>query len=72
MIKEIANDKGNFITRGVWEEVDDDTVRITELPIGTWTQNYREYLGTLKDGFIVEGKNISLLRFVLLCIDKII
>ncbi len=31
-VEEIANDKGNFITRGVWEEVDDDTVRITELP----------------------------------------
>ena len=31
-VEEIINDKGNFITRGVWEEVDDDTVRITELP----------------------------------------
>jgi DNA topoisomerase-2 len=68
-VEEIANDEGNFITRGVWEEVDNHTVRITELPVGTWTQNYKEYLGTLKDGFFVEGKNISLLRFVLLCND---
>ena len=42
-----ANDAGNgYVTRGIYEFVDDDacTVRITELPVGIWTQNYKEYL----------------------------
>jgi DNA topoisomerase-2 len=29
---------------GCWERVDQDTIRITELPIGTWTSSYEESL----------------------------
>lgn len=34
------------ITKGVYQFANDDTatVRITELPIGTWTQDYKEFL----------------------------
>ena len=34
------------ITRGLYQFLDDDThrVRITELPIGTWTKDYKEFL----------------------------
>lgn len=42
-----ANEAGNgYITKGIYEFVDDDacTVRIRELPVGTWTQDYKEYL----------------------------
>ncbi len=39
-------DGRNYITRGVYEFLDDDacTVRVTELPVGTWTQDYKEFL----------------------------
>lgn len=42
-----TNEAGNgYITKGIYEFVDDDacTVRIRELPVGTWTQDYKTYL----------------------------
>jgi DNA topoisomerase-2 len=49
--------KGNFITRGVWEELDDDTIRITELPIGMNTEDYKIVLVNLVKKGIVKGEN---------------
>ena len=34
----------SFQSRGVWKWVDDQTVEITELPIGVWTDDYKEFL----------------------------
>ncbi len=69
-----GKDKGNFVTRGVWEEVDDDTVRITELPIGKWTQDYKQFLEEQFNSGIVKGEKepeqkapSSFLCFVLFC-----
>lgn len=45
--KVIANEEGKYETVGCYEIVSDGEVLITELPIGTWTQNYREYLDSL-------------------------
>jgi len=41
-----APDGKGWITRGTYSFADDDNghVRITELPIGTWTQDYKEFL----------------------------
>ena len=39
----------NFRTVGVFSQVSDVEVRITELPIGTWTTNYKVYLDGLVD-----------------------
>lgn len=39
---------GNFRTVGVFEEIA-DTIRITELPVGTWTSNYKVFLDGLVD-----------------------
>jgi DNA topoisomerase-2 len=55
-------DGRNYITRGVYEFLDDDacTVRITELPVGTWTQDYKEFLETLmteQDAALAEWKS---------------
>lgn len=33
-----------FASRGVYKWIDDNTVEITELPIGTWTKDYEEFL----------------------------
>ncbi len=41
-----GTDGRNYVTRGIYEFLDDDacTVRVTELPVGVWTQNYKEFL----------------------------
>ena len=38
------------MTKGVYEKIDNDKIRITELPIGTWTMPYITYLEGLVDG----------------------
>ena len=35
---------GSFITRGKFNIINDSTIQITELPIGTWTEKYTEFL----------------------------
>ena len=43
---EKINDK-QYITKGVYNIVGKSTLKITELPIGKWTQNYKEFLESL-------------------------
>ena len=42
-------DGKTWITKGVYEFVDDDaaTIRIKELPVGCWTQDYKDFLEAL-------------------------
>ena len=42
-------DAKTWITKGIYEFVDDDTatIRIKELPIGSWTQDYKDFLETM-------------------------
>jgi DNA topoisomerase-2 len=43
-----------YISHGIYEQVDENTLRITELPIGTWTQNYIDFLSKLiEDGNMI-------------------
>jgi DNA topoisomerase-2 len=42
----IANEN-KFIVQGVYQIVGTDQVRITELPIGTWTTDYKDFLESL-------------------------
>ncbi len=39
-----------FVTKGLYEFVDDDAalIRIRELPVGTWTHDYRQFLDDMK------------------------
>lgn len=39
--------EGTFQSKGVWKWLDDNTLEITELPIGTWTDDYKEFLTSL-------------------------
>ena len=48
-------DTNKFIIKGCYEKISDDKVRITELPVGTWTMPYISYLESLVDG-IVDSK----------------
>ena len=49
------SEDNKFLVKGCYEKVGDDKIRITELPVGTWTMSYISYLETLTDG-IVDNK----------------
>jgi DNA topoisomerase-2 len=49
------SEDNKFLVKGCYEKVGDDKIRITELPVGTWTMSYISYLETLADG-IVDNK----------------
>tara|TARA_B100000900_G_scaffold104452_1_gene86692 strand:+ start:1420 stop:4848 length:3429 start_codon:yes stop_codon:yes gene_type:complete len=38
-----------YVIKGNYEIINSDKIKITELPIGTWTQDYKEFLETLID-----------------------
>ena len=40
-------DDKKYIIKGIYEIIGTDKIRITELPIGTWTQDYKEFLESL-------------------------
>lgn len=39
-----------YMTKGVYEKIDNDKIRISELPIGAWTMPYISFLEGLADG----------------------
>ncbi len=41
------NDKDIYESKGIYNWIDDTTVHITELPIGTWTEDYKEFLESI-------------------------
>ena len=62
------NENGTFTTHGVWKKTAKHLVEITELPIGRWTQDYKEFLDSLIDTKISNYENHcteSTVRFVL-------
>ena len=38
-----------YVIKGCYEMLGSDKIRVTELPIGTWTQDYKEFLESLMD-----------------------
>jgi DNA topoisomerase-2 len=56
-VEKISDNK--YIINGVYLKTSDDQIRITELPIGTWTMPYISFLETLMDGGVdKKGKKI--------------
>lgn len=48
-----------YLIKGRYERISDDKVRITELPVGTWTMPYTTFLESLLDGGVDKaGKKI--------------
>ena len=47
-------DDDSWMTQGVWTSVG-RTVKVTELPPGRWTQDYKEHLDTLVEKKIISG-----------------
>ena len=40
-------ENNSYASKGVYKWVDNETVEITELPIGTWTEDYKDFLETM-------------------------
>ena len=38
-----------YIIKGLYNKINDNKIEITELPIGTWTQDYKEFLESLME-----------------------
>lgn len=53
--KIIPKDDYANTAHGCYEIMDENTVRITELPVGLWTSEYEYYLKTLEIGFKVKA-----------------
>jgi DNA topoisomerase-2 len=45
--------------KGKYETLGADKIRITELPVGTWTDDFKEYIETLTDTVDKAGKKIT-------------
>jgi DNA topoisomerase-2 len=57
-IKKISDSK--FLIRGKYEKLANDKIRVTELPVGHWTDNFKELLEELiEPGQDKEGKKIA-------------
>jgi DNA topoisomerase-2 len=48
--------ESKYLLKGVYQILSDKQVRITELPIGTWTDDYKKYIEELIDSKPVEAK----------------
>ena len=51
-VRRIADQK--YLVKGCYEKIGEDRIRITELPIGTWTMPYTTFLETLMDNSAVD------------------
>lgn len=57
IVKESDN---RYISTGVWSRINKTTIEVTELPIGKWTQTYKEFLESLMESNeIIDYKNNS-------------
>jgi len=43
----IKIDNKTYLSKGVYEVINDTSIRVTELPIGKWTDDYKKFLDTL-------------------------
>ncbi len=58
-VTEMEDGSGKFLIKGVYEKVGTDKIKITELPVGTWTMPYTTFLESLMDGGVdKDGKKI--------------
>uniref|UniRef100_A0A6C0JHF6 DNA topoisomerase (ATP-hydrolyzing) n=1 Tax=viral metagenome TaxID=1070528 RepID=A0A6C0JHF6_9ZZZZ len=70
-VRKISEQK--YLVRGLYEKLGDDKIRITELPVGTWTMPYTTFLESLMDTSALDkaGKKIppSIKDFTSICTE---
>jgi len=49
-VSKLPDNAQKYLIRGAYEKVGDDKIRISELPVGTWTMPYTTFLEGLMDG----------------------
>jgi len=52
-------DEHKYLVKGCYEVINDNTIHITELPVGTWTMPYTSFLESLMDGVDKNGKKTT-------------
>jgi DNA topoisomerase-2 len=50
---------GKFLIKGKYEKVGPDKIRVTELPVGRWTEDFKEYLESLTESTDKAGKKVT-------------
>jgi DNA topoisomerase-2 len=55
----VDDSRKKYVIKGCYEMLGSDKIRVTELPIGTWTQDYKEFLESLIDNKSAKGKTKS-------------
>jgi DNA topoisomerase-2 len=48
-----------FVFKGKYEKIDVDKIRVTELPVGYWTEDFKELLSDLQNDKDKDGKKIA-------------
>ena len=48
-----------YLIKGLYEKVGTDKIRVTELPVGFWTEKFKEHLESLLDPVDKAGKKLS-------------
>ena len=63
-----------YLIKGKYEIINSDTIKITELPIGTWTTDYNEFLENLMSDKAKNGKKRTpiIKKKIDLCTDVVI
>jgi len=54
-ITKISNDK--YLIKGIYDKVDKDKIRVTELPIGYWSEDFKEHIEKLCNATEDKNKN---------------
>ncbi len=55
----IELEPNKFLIKGKYENISHDTIKITELPIGMWSENYKEFLESL---MVDRGKKKAIIK----------
>ena len=51
--------ESKYLIKGCYEKINNTTIRVTELPIGTWTDDYKKFIEDLIDGIKKGGKKVK-------------
>ncbi len=53
------SEEGKYLFKGKYEKLGSDKIRVTELPVGYWTDDFKEYLESLTETVDKTGKKIN-------------
>ena len=53
------SEEGKYLFKGKYEKLGSDKIRVTELPVGYWTDDFKEYLESLTETVDKNGKKIN-------------